>query len=124
MEGKMKKIVFIVVMLFAATALFSDPIEDDAKSILARSEEVYQEFQQKYKTLKNYDTGKQSKEALKQMVDMINRYKKLVEDKFVEIEGMEKTGKPVPATEFDQLKNLIDRYHEMTLNLANWINKR
>jgi hypothetical protein len=120
----MKKFVFIVVMLFATTALFCDSIEDDAKSILARSEEVYQEFQQKYKTLKNYDTSKQSKESLKQMVDMINRYKKLVEDKFVEIEGMEKTGKPVPAVEFDQLKNLIDRYHEMTLNLANWINKR
>jgi hypothetical protein len=120
----MKKIVFFVVILFAATALFSDPIDDEAKTILAKSEEVYQEFQTKYKTLKNYDTGKQSKEALKQMVDMINRYKKLVEDKFVEIDGLEKTGKPVPATEFDQLKNLIERYHEMTVNLANWINKR
>jgi len=120
----MKKIVFFVVILFATTALFSDPVDDDAKSILAKSEEVYLEFQAKYKTLKNYDTGKQSKEALKQLVDMINRYKKLVEDKFVEIEGLEKTGKPVPAVEFDQLKNLIDRYHEMTVNLANWINKR
>ena len=120
----MKKIVFFVVLLFAATALFSDPLIDDAKSILAKSEECYQEFQLKYKALKNYDTSKQAKESLKQMVDMINRYKKLVEDKFVEIEGIERTGNPVPAAEFDQLKNLIDRYHEMTVSLANWINKR
>jgi hypothetical protein len=119
-----KKIIFIVVMLFAATCLFSDPMIDDAKSLLEKSELVYQDFQVKYKTLKNYDTTKRSKDALKELVDMINRYKKLVEDKFVEIDGMEKTGKPVPANEFDQLKSLIERYHEMTVNLANWINTR
>jgi len=120
----MKKLIVIVVMLFAAISLYSDPILDDAKTILAKSEECYQEFQQKYKTLKNYDTSKQAKESLRQMVEMINRYKKLVEDKFVEIEALEKAGNPVPASEFDQLKNLIDKYHEMTVSLANWINKR
>jgi Tfp pilus assembly protein PilO len=119
----MKKIVFILVLLLATTYLFSDQL-DDAKTILAKSEDVYKEFQQKYVSLKNYDTSKRAKESLKEMVDMINRYKKLVEDKIVEIDGIEKTGKNVPAAEFDQLKSLIDRYHEMTVNLANWINKK
>jgi hypothetical protein len=120
----MKKVIFIVVLLFATTSLFSDPITDEAKTILEKSEAYYQDFQLKYKTLKNYDTSKQAKESLRQMVEMINRYKKLVEDKFIEIEGLEKAGNPVPAQEFDQLKNLIDKYHEMTVSLANWINKR
>jgi Tfp pilus assembly protein PilO len=116
----MKKIIFILVLLFAAASLFSDPM-DEAKSILVKSEEYYQDFQQKYKILKNFDTSKRAKDSLKEMVDMINRYKKLVEDKIIEIDAIEKTGKDVPASEFDQLKNLIDRYHEMTVNLANWI---
>jgi len=120
----MKKFIFIVMVLFVSSFAFCDPIDDDAKSILEKSEQYYQEFLQKYKTLKAYDTSKQAKESLKQMTDMINRYKKLVEDKIVEIDSIEKSGKPVPATEFDQLKNFIDRYHEMTVSLANWINTR
>ena len=119
----MKKVIFITVLLFATTYLFSDQL-DDAKSILEKSEMVYKEFQQRYVTLKNYDTSKRAKESLKEMVDMINRYKKLVEDKIIEIDDIEKSGRNVPTAEFDQLKNLIDRYHEMTVNLANWINKR
>jgi len=120
----MKKLLLIIMVLFVSGFAFCDPLDDDAKSILEKSEQYYQEFQQKYKTLKAYDTSKQAKESLKQMVDMINRYKKLVEDKIVEIDSMEKAGKTVPAVEFDQLKNLIDRYHSMTVDLANWINAR
>jgi len=127
-EGeKMKKFIFIVIMLVATASLFgetgdpNDPLEL-AKTILAKSEEFYQDFQQKYSALRNYDRSKRSKEKLKEMVDMINRYKRLVEEKIVEIEGIEKTGKPVPVAEFDQLKGLIDRYHAMTVDLANWIN--
>jgi ATP-dependent helicase/DNAse subunit B len=119
----MKKFAFIAVMLFMTASLFSDPV-DDAKSILEKSEQFYQEFQTKYKSLKAYDTSKRSKDRLKEMVDMINRYKKLVEEKIIEIDDIEKTGKNVPASEFDQLKNLIERYHEMTVNLANWVNTR
>jgi len=119
----MKKVIFIAVLLFATNSLFSDQL-DDIKTILERSEQVYQEFQVKYITLKNYDTSKRAKESLKEMVDMINRYKKLVEDKITEIDTIEKSGKNVPVAEFDQLKSLIDRYHEMTVNLANWINKK
>jgi len=122
----MKKIIFIVIMLFVSNSIsvYSDPIDDEAKSIVDKGEEYYQEFQQKYQTLKAYDTSKQTKDALKQMVEMINRYKKLVEDKIEEIEGIERTGRHVPKTEFDSLKRLIDRYHEMTVNLANWINTK
>jgi len=120
----MKKFIFIVIMLFVSNFIFGDPIEDIAKSIVDKGEEAYQEFQQKYQTLKAYDTSKKTKDDLKQMVDMINRYKKLVEDKIVEIEGIERTGRAVPKAEFDSLKSLIDRYHEMTVNLANWINTK
>jgi Tfp pilus assembly protein PilO len=119
----MKKVIFIAVLLFATHSLFSDQL-DDVKSILEKSEQVYQDFQVKFISLKNYDTSKRAKDSLKEMVDMINRYKKLVEDKFVEIDSIEKAGNPVPAAEFDQLKNLIDKYHEMTVALANWINKK
>jgi len=120
----MKKLIFIIMMLVVTNFVYSDPIDDTAKSIVDKGEEAYQEFQQKYQSLKAYDTSKQTKDALKQMVDMINRYKKLVEDKIVEIEGIERTGRAVPKAEFDQLKSLIDRYHEMTVNLANWINTK
>ena len=120
----MKKLIFIIVMLFVSNSIFGDPIEDDAKSIVDKGEDFYQEFQQKFQTLKAYNTSKQTKDSLKQMVDMINRYKKLVEDKIIEIEGIERTGKAVPKAEFDSLKRLIDRYHEMTVNLANWINTK
>jgi len=120
----MKKFIFIAMVLFVSGFAFCDPVDDEAQSILEKSEQYYQDFQQKYKTLKAYDTSKQAKDNLKQMVDMINRYKKLVDDKIVEIDSIEKTGKPVPASQFDQLKSLIDRYHEMTVDLANWINTR
>jgi len=123
----MKKIIFITVMLFATTALFCQVAatdDVDVKSLVDKSDQVYQDFQQKFKTLKSYDTSKRSKDSLKEMVDMVNRYRKLVDEKFIEIDSLEKTGRPVPAIEFDQLKNLIDRYHEMSVNLANWINTR
>jgi len=120
----MKKLIFIIIMLVVASSVYSQSIEDEAKSIVDKGEEAFQEFQQKFQTLKAYDTSKQTKDALKQMVDMINRYKKLVEDKIIEIEGIERTGKPVPKAEFDSLKRLMDRYHEMTVNLANWINTK
>jgi len=120
----MKKLIFIVMVLFVANFVFCDPVDDNAQSILDKSEQYYKEFQEKYKTLKAYDTSQQAKESLNQMTDMINRYKKLVDDKIVEIDSIEKTGKTVPVAEFDQLKSLIDRYHQMTVDLAGWINKR
>jgi len=120
----MKRLIFIVIMFVVANSLYSQSIEDEAKSIIDNGEEFYQEFQKKFQTLKTYDTSKQTKDALKQMVEMINRYKKLVEDKIEEIEGIERTGRPVPKKDFDQLKSLIDRYHEMTINLGNWINTK
>jgi len=120
----MKKIIFIVMMLIAANSVFSDPIEDEVRSILQQNDQFYQEFQQKYKTLRAYDTSKQSKDALKQMQAMIERYKNLVDAKIEEIESIERTGRIVPVSEFDQLRILIGRYHEMSVNLANWINTR
>jgi len=119
----MKKLIFIVIMLFAAVYLFSDTM-DDAKSILEKGDEYYQDFQQKYKTLTEYDASLQAKDTLKQVVEMINRYKKLVDEKFIEIDGLEKTGRGVPRAEFDQLKILIGRYHEMTADLAQWLNSK
>ncbi|GBU28395.1 hypothetical protein R84B8_01953 [Treponema sp. R8-4-B8] len=124
----MKKLIFIVMMLVAVNFVFSDPADDaidsEAKSIVQQNEDFYQEFQQKYKTLKAYDTSKQSKDALKQMQEMIARYKRLVDAKIEEIDGIEKTGRTVPVAEFDQLRSLIARYHQMTLDLANWINTK
>ncbi|WP_461247204.1 hypothetical protein [Treponema sp. R6D11] len=119
----MKKVVFVVMMLFIAGFAYSDPV-DDAKSVLEKSNDLYKQFQDKYTTLKAYDTTKRSQDALKQLVDMISRYKKLVEDKVEEIESIERANKVVPVLEFDQLKELINRYHQMTVDLDNWINPK
>jgi len=98
---------------------------DDAeiKAMLQKNEDFYNSFQDKFKTLKTYNATKQQKDELKVMQAMIDRQKRLVDLKMEEIQIMERANKTISLGEFTQLKDLMNRYHSMTVDLNNWVNK-
>jgi len=152
----MKKLLFIVMMLFAAGFAFSQQnqaprnasteegvvgvrpspalgqlgvdapqsAEDaDIKAMLQKNEDFFNDFQNKFKTLRTYNNTKQDRDNAKLMQTMIDRQKKMIQFKMEEIEILERGGKTVPVSEFSQLKELMDRYHQMSVDLSNWVNK-
>jgi len=120
----MKKLLFIVMMLFVANFAFSDPQDDEIKALLQKNEDYFQQFQDVFKNLKAFDSSKRSKDTLKQMQEMLDRQKSLVDYKIEEIKMIESAGRDVPVQEFDQLKELMNRYHRMAVDLSNWINNK
>jgi len=54
---------------------------------------------------------------------LVERQKRLVDYKLEEIQIMERANKTVPISEFTQLKDLMNRYHNMVVDLNNWVNK-
>jgi len=54
---------------------------------------------------------------------LVERQKRLVDYKLEEIQIMERANKTVPIGEFTQLKDLMNRYHNMVVDLNNWVNK-
>jgi len=120
----MKKIFFIVMVLFVANFAFSDTEDEDIKALLQKDEDYYKEFEETFKNLQDFDSSKRAKDTLKQLQDMVDRQKKLVDMKIEEIQMIEKAGRYVTLTEFNQLRDLMNRYHQMTVNLNNWVNNK
>ena len=122
----MKKVIFSVlisvIVLFAVCPVFADPADDEAKVLLQKNQDYFNDFQSKFKSLGEYNQSNQSQETLKLMQTMIDRQKKLIDFKIEEIEVRQKGGKTVPVKEFSQLKTLMNRYHQMTTDLNNWTN--
>jgi len=122
----MKKAVFLVLIsvmvLFAANSVFADPTDDEAKALLQKNEDYFNDFEAKFKSLGEYNQSNQAQDTLKLMQTMIDRQKKLIDFKIEEIEVKQKGGKTVPVKEFSQLKTLMNRYHQMTTDLNNWTN--
>jgi len=153
----MKKVIFVVMLLFIASYAFSqqnraprnvvdqegitnrpDPalgqlnvdspgpsIADDPviREKLQKNEDFYNDFQNKFKTLTAFNNTKQQRDDFKAMQTMVERQKKLVDFKMEEIQIMERAGKTVPLADFTRLKDLMNRYHTMTVDLNNWVNK-
>jgi len=120
----MKKLLFIVMMLFVANFAFSDQDEDEIKALMQKNEDYYQQFQDMFKNLRAYDSSKRSRDTLMQMQSMLDRQKRLVDFKMEEIRVMESGGKTVPIAEFSRLKELMDRYHQMSVEVTNWTNNK
>jgi len=150
----MKKIIFVVMMLFAAGFAFSQartvvdqegirPLRPDVgvgqsrvdspgatvaedpeiQEKLKKNEDYYNEFQDKFKTLRTFNNTKQQRDDFKAMQALVDRQKRLVDFKMEEIQIMERAGKTVPMSDFTQLKDFMNRYHQMTIDLNNWVNK-
>jgi len=153
----MKKLIFAVMILFAAGLAFSQQnrtprnvvdqegitnrpspalgqlsvdspgstLSDDPeiKAKLQKNEDYFNDFQTKYNTLKTFNNTKQQRDDFKAMQTMIERQKKMVDFKMEEIQILERAGKTVPLSEFTQLKDLMNRYHIMVVDLNNWVNK-
>jgi hypothetical protein len=153
----MKKLIFIVMILFTAGFAFSQQnptarnvvdqegitnrpspplgqlsvdspgpsLADDpeVKAKLQKNEDYFNEFQDKFKTLRTFNNTKQQRDDFKAMQTLVERQKKLVDYKMEEIQILERAGKTVPIGDFTQLKDLLNRYHSMTVNLNNWVNK-
>jgi len=123
----MKKLIFLVMIsvmvLFAVNSVFADPAADDeAKALLQKNEDYFNDFQNKFKTLGEYNQSNQSQENLKMMQTMIDRQKKLIDFKIEEIEVRQRGGKTASVKDFSQLKTLMNRYHQMTSDMATWTN--
>jgi hypothetical protein len=122
----MKKVLFIVMIsvmaLFAVNSVFADPADDEAKALLQRNQDYFNDFQAKFKSLGEYNTSNQAQENLRLMQTMIERQKKLIDFKIDEIEVKQRGGKTVPNSEFSKLKTLMDRYSQMNKDLAAWTN--
>jgi len=101
-------------------SIADDPV---IKEKLQKNEDFYNEFQNKFKTLTTYNNTKQQRDDFKAMQTMVERQKKLVDFKMEEIQIMERAGKTVPIADFSRLKDLMNRYHTMTVDLNNWVNK-
>jgi len=126
----MKKLLFSVMLLFAASFVFSQQAQapaaanEDPAALIQQNEDFFNSFQQRFQNLKAYDSSRASRETLKQMQDMLDRQKKLIEFKMDEISVLERGGKPIPVKDLSQLKELMDRYQQMTVEMANWTNGR
>ncbi|MCL1958140.1 MAG: hypothetical protein FWF68_00915 [Spirochaetes bacterium] len=122
----MKKLIFIVMIslmvLFTVNSVFADPADDEAKALLQKNDDYFNDFQQKFKALGEYNQSNQAQENLKVMQTMIERQKKLIDFKIQEIEVKQRGGKTASVQEFSQLKSLMDRYHQMNTDMANWTN--
>jgi 3'-phosphoadenosine 5'-phosphosulfate sulfotransferase len=122
----MKKAIFFVLIsvmvLFVVNSVFAEPADDEAKALLQKNEDYYNDFQSKFKSLGEYNSSNQAQDTLKLMQTMIERQKKLIDFKIEEIEVKQRGGKTVPVKEFSQLKTLINRYQQMNTDLANWTN--
>jgi len=122
----MKKVLFIVmisvVALFAVNSVFADPADDEAKALLQRNQDYFNDFQSKFKSLGEYNSSNQAQENLRLMQTMIERQKKLIDFKIDEIEVRQRGGKTVSNAEFSKLKTLMDRYSQMNKDLATWTN--
>jgi len=100
------------------------PSEDDEiKAMLQKNMDYYQDFQDQFKTLKTFNNTKQQRDQFKAMQILVERQKRLVDYKLEEIQIMERANKTVPIGEFTQLKDLMNRYHNMVVDLNNWVNK-
>jgi len=97
--------------------------DPEIKAKLQKNEDYFNEFQAKFTTLKTFNNTKQQRDDFKAMQTLVERQKKLVDYKMEEIQIMERAGKTVPLGDFTQLKDLINRYHSMTVDLNNWVNK-
>jgi len=101
-------------------AIADDP---EIKAKLQKNEDYFNDFQTKYNTLKTFNNTKQQRDDFKAMQTMIDRQKKLVDYKMEEIQILERSGKTVPLSEFTLLKDYMNRYHIMVVDLNNWVNK-
>jgi len=125
----MKKLLFIMMMLLVGSFAFSQAAtanDDDAdiKALLQKNDDFFNDFETKFKNLKAYDSSKASRDTLKQMQDMLDRQKKLIEFKMEEIRVMESGGKSIPVAEFSRLNEMISRYKQMSVELSDWVNKK
>jgi len=122
----MKKAIFFVLIsvmvLFAVTPVFADPADDEAKALLQKNQDYFNDFQAKFKSLGEYNQSNQAQETLKLMHAMIDRQKKLIDFKIDEIQVRQQGGKTVPKAEFSKLQTLMDRYAQMNKDLAEWTN--
>jgi len=122
----MKKVIFSVlisvIVLFAVCPVFADPADDEAKVLLQKNQDYFNDFQSKFKSLGEYNQSNQSQETLKLMQTMIDRQKKLIDFKIDEIQTRQKGGKTVSNAEFSKLQTLMDRYAQMNKDLAEWTN--
>jgi len=122
----MKKVLFIVMIsviaLFAVNSVFADPADDEAKALLQKNQDYFNDFQSKFKSLGEYNSSNQAQENLRLMQTMIERQKKLIDFKIDEIEVKQRGGKTVPRSEFSRLQTLMDRYAQMNKDLATWTN--
>jgi hypothetical protein len=98
--------------------------DDDIKARLQQNQDYFQDFQEKFKTLKTFNNTKQQRDQFKAMQTMVDRQKRLVDYKLEEIQIMERANKTVPISDWTHLKDLINRYHVMVVDLDNWVNKR
>lgn len=101
------------------------PISEDPeiKEKLQKNEDYFLEFQNKFKTLTTFNNTKQQRDDFKAMQTMVERQKKLVDYKMEEMQILQRAGKTVPLSDFTQLQDLINRYHVMTVDLNNWVNR-
>jgi len=122
----MKKVIFVVMItvmvLFAVNSVFADPTDDEAKALLQKNEDYFNDFESKFKTLGEYNQSNQAQETRKLMQTMIDRQKKLIDFKMEELEVKRRGNKPISVKELSQLRTLMDRYHQMTTDLNNWTN--
>jgi len=122
----MKKLIFLVLIsvmvLFTVNSVFADPSDDEAKTLLQKNEDYFNDFEAKFKSLGEYNQSNQAQDTLKLMQTMIERQKKLIDFKIEEIEVRQRGGKTVPVKEFSQLRTLMNRYHQMNTDLNNWTN--
>jgi len=98
--------------------------DDDIKAMLQKNQDYFNDFQETFKTLKTFNNTKQQREQFKAMQILVDRQKRLVDYKLEEIQIMERANKTVPINEWTHLKDLINRYHVMVVDLNNWVNKK
>jgi len=97
--------------------------DDEIKAMLQKNQDYFQDFQDKFKTLKTFNNTKQQRDQFKAMQLLVDRQKRLVDYKMEEIQIMERANISVPIGEWTHLKDLINRYHVMVVDLNNWVNK-
>jgi len=97
--------------------------DDEIKAMLQKNQDYFQDFQDKFKTLKTFNNTKQQRDEFKAMQTLVERQKRLVDYKMEEIQIMERANISVPLGEFTKLKDLMNRYHTMVVDLNNWVNK-
>ncbi|WP_461247205.1 hypothetical protein, partial [Treponema sp. R6D11] len=71
-------------------------------------------------SLGEYNSSVQNQDNIKLMQTMIDRQKKLIDFKLEEMEVKRRGNKQVTTQEFSQLRTLMDRYHQMNKDMADW----